>query len=322
MEESWRRWSSQERARLSLKTLQYSVCMSTHFLLKPLTVVSYHIREVRIFSLSSHNSQKSLLLVECCSDCYEPCTQLSPEGHVCHFMGNNLWIVWAGWAATSLMVWFYFHTVHYSGFLEYSDQPFETTTHLKYPQMMKLGRGEKCSTMAEPWVFCFPAWNIPVLKVILQTDVTLAGLELGLLTMKKGEFSRFLLQPQYAYGEMGCPPFIPAAAVVLYEVQILDYLDSGQVDDFITMSLVGRLQVLCLVLPTSDRSASLLHILKSLYFFAFIAQIRNGLWFLFSSSGAAEHRSYVHTSWSCQHTAELWQPFLQPEPILQCQRSL
>lgn len=155
MEESWRRWSSQERARLSPKTLQYSVCMSTHFLLKPLTVVSYHIREVRIFSLSSHNSQKSLLLVECCSDCYEPCTQLSPEGHVCHFMGNNLWIVWAGWAATSLMVWFYFHTVHYSGFLEYSDQPFETTTHLKYPQMMKLGRGEKCSTMAEPWVFLF-----------------------------------------------------------------------------------------------------------------------------------------------------------------------
>lgn len=98
--------------------------------------------------------------------------------------------------------------IHYSGFLEYSDQPFETTTHLKYPRMMKLGR-----------------------------DVTLAGLELGLLTMKKGEFSRFLLQPQYAYGEMGCPPFIPAAAVVLYEVQILDYLDSGQVDDFIAMSL-------------------------------------------------------------------------------------
>lgn len=107
--------------------------------------------------------------------------------------------------------------------------------------------------------------------------MTLAGLELGLLTMKKGEFSRFLLQPQYAYGEMGCPPFIPAAAVVLYEVQILDYLDSGQVDDFIAMSLVGKLQVLCLVLPTSDSSASLPHILKSLYFFAFIAQIRNSL---------------------------------------------
>ncbi|XP_068433157.1 inactive peptidyl-prolyl cis-trans isomerase FKBP6-like [Clinocottus analis] len=97
--------------------------------------------------------------------------------------------------------------IHYSGFLEYSDRPFETTTHLKYPRMMKLGR-----------------------------DVTLAGLEMGLLTMRKGEFSRFLFQPQYAYGDMGCPPLIPAAAVILYEIQILDFLDSAQVDDFITMS--------------------------------------------------------------------------------------
>ena len=73
------------------------------------------------------------------------------------------------------------------------------------------------------------------------TDLTLAGLELGLLTMRKGEFSRFLLQPCYAYGDMGCPPFIPAAAVVLYEVHILDFLDSGQVDEFIALSPVGAL---------------------------------------------------------------------------------
>ncbi|XP_074541121.1 inactive peptidyl-prolyl cis-trans isomerase FKBP6 isoform X3 [Halichoeres trimaculatus] len=97
--------------------------------------------------------------------------------------------------------------IHYSGFLEYSDQPFETTTRYKHPPMMKLGR-----------------------------DLTLAGLELGLLTMRKGEFSRFLFQPQYAYGDMGCPPFIPSSATVLYEVHILDFLDSGQVDDFIGMS--------------------------------------------------------------------------------------
>ncbi|XP_039981476.1 inactive peptidyl-prolyl cis-trans isomerase FKBP6 [Xiphias gladius] len=97
--------------------------------------------------------------------------------------------------------------IHYSAFLEYSDHPFETSTNFKYPQMMKLGR-----------------------------DVTLAGLEVGLLTMQKGEFSRFLFQPQYAYGDMGCPPSIPAAAVVLYEVQILDFLDSRQVDDFVALS--------------------------------------------------------------------------------------
>lgn len=88
-----------------------------------------------------------------------------------------------------------------------------------------------------------PGWKITLFEIIVKTDVTLAGLELGLLTMKKGEFSRFLFEPQYAYGDMGCPPFIPAAAVVLYEVQILDFLDSGQVDNFIALSPVGRLQM-------------------------------------------------------------------------------
>lgn len=78
------------------------------------------------------------------------------------------------------------------------------------------------------------------ISIIFKTDVTLGGLELGLMTMQKGEFSRFLFQPQYAFGEMGCPPFIPAAAVVLYEVQVLDFLDSGQVDDFIALSLVWK----------------------------------------------------------------------------------
>uniref|UniRef100_A0A8C2DGD1 peptidylprolyl isomerase n=1 Tax=Cyprinus carpio TaxID=7962 RepID=A0A8C2DGD1_CYPCA len=99
-------------------------------------------------------------------------------------------------------------SIHFSGFLEYSDTPFETTSHLKYPRMMKLGR-----------------------------DVTLYGLELGLLTMKKGEFSRFLFKPKYAYGDLGCPPHIPPLATVLYEVQVLDFLDSAQVDEFLDLSM-------------------------------------------------------------------------------------
>ncbi|XP_076021407.1 inactive peptidyl-prolyl cis-trans isomerase FKBP6 [Genypterus blacodes] len=97
--------------------------------------------------------------------------------------------------------------IHFSSFLDYSDQPFSTNTHHAHPRMMKLG-----------------------------TDMTLLGLELGLKTMCKGEFSRFLLQPAYAYGEMGCPPLIPPAATVLYEVQLIDFLDSGQVDDFLALS--------------------------------------------------------------------------------------
>ncbi|XP_062309887.1 inactive peptidyl-prolyl cis-trans isomerase FKBP6 isoform X1 [Osmerus eperlanus] len=98
-------------------------------------------------------------------------------------------------------------SIHFSGYLEYSDQPFETTNYMKYPRMMKLGR-----------------------------DITLCGLELGLLTMKKGEYSRFLLLPEYAYGEMGCPPLIPPMASILYEVQVLEFLDSAQVDEFFALS--------------------------------------------------------------------------------------
>uniref|UniRef100_A0A3P8RJP1 Uncharacterized protein n=1 Tax=Amphiprion percula TaxID=161767 RepID=A0A3P8RJP1_AMPPE len=39
--------------------------------------------------------------------------------------------------------------IHYSGFLEYSDQPFETTTNFRYPVMMKLGRGTRFFTQVE-----------------------------------------------------------------------------------------------------------------------------------------------------------------------------
>ncbi|MGH0148249.1 UNVERIFIED_CONTAM: hypothetical protein FKN15_045857 [Acipenser sinensis] len=74
---------------------------------------------------------------------------------------------------------------------------------MKFPRLMKLGK-----------------------------DVTLWGLEVGLLTMKKGEFSRFLFLPRYAYGRLGCPPLTPPSATVLFEVQLIDFLDSAEVDDF------------------------------------------------------------------------------------------
>lgn len=72
--------------------------------------------------------------------------------------------------------------------------------------------------------------------------MALYGLELGLLTMRKGEFSRFLLQPNYAYGGMGCPPLIPPMATVLFEVQVFDFFDSAQVDDFFSLTLVSTLR--------------------------------------------------------------------------------
>ncbi|XP_012685286.2 inactive peptidyl-prolyl cis-trans isomerase FKBP6 [Clupea harengus] len=98
-------------------------------------------------------------------------------------------------------------SVNLSGYLEYCDDPFETTKKLKHPRMMKLGR-----------------------------DVTLWGLEVGLLTMKKGELAHFLFKPKYAYGEMGCPPLIPSSATVFYEVHVIDFLDSAKVDEFFALA--------------------------------------------------------------------------------------
>ncbi|XP_069802045.1 inactive peptidyl-prolyl cis-trans isomerase FKBP6 isoform X1 [Dendropsophus ebraccatus] len=96
----------------------------------------------------------------------------------------------------------------FSGYLEHSDMPFETNRFRRFPQLMKLGE-----------------------------DVTLIGMELSVLSMQRGELSRFLYSPSYAYGTMGCPPLIPPAATVLFEIEMLDFLDTAESDDFCNLSL-------------------------------------------------------------------------------------
>ncbi|KFQ35533.1 Peptidyl-prolyl cis-trans isomerase FKBP6, partial [Merops nubicus] len=98
-------------------------------------------------------------------------------------------------------------TVKYSGYLEGSDEPFCTNGNSKFPELMKLGK-----------------------------DITLLGLEISLLTMRKGEAARFVFSPKYAYGPQGCPPLIPPEATVLFEVELLDFLDSADSDAFFELS--------------------------------------------------------------------------------------
>lgn len=61
-------------------------------------------------------------------------------------------------------------------------------------------------------------------------------MELAMPTMKKGEFSRFLFKPQYAYGVMGCPPRIPPNATIMFEMEVLDFLDTVESDEYFSMS--------------------------------------------------------------------------------------
>ncbi|NWW86170.1 FKBP6 isomerase, partial [Rhynochetos jubatus] len=97
--------------------------------------------------------------------------------------------------------------VKYSGYLEQQDEPFCTNCNSKSPGLMKLGQ-----------------------------DITLWGLEIGLLTMKKGEVARFVFMPGYAYGQRGCLPLIPPNATVLFEVEVLDFLDTNESDTFFELT--------------------------------------------------------------------------------------
>ncbi|NXC41750.1 FKBP6 isomerase, partial [Penelope pileata] len=97
--------------------------------------------------------------------------------------------------------------VKYSGYLEHTEQPFCTNCTKKLPRLMKIGE-----------------------------DITLGGLEIGLLTMKKGEVARFVFAPSYAYGQQGCPPLIPPNAMVLFEVELIDFLDSAESDTFFALT--------------------------------------------------------------------------------------
>ncbi|KAM8977081.1 inactive peptidyl-prolyl cis-trans isomerase FKBP6 [Pelodytes ibericus] len=97
--------------------------------------------------------------------------------------------------------------VKYSGYLEHADKPFDTNCFHRCPRLMKLG-----------------------------DDITLYGLEVGLLTMQKGELSRFLFSPKYAFGALGCPPLIPPSATVLFEVELLDFLDTAESDSFCSLT--------------------------------------------------------------------------------------
>ncbi|XP_068121967.1 inactive peptidyl-prolyl cis-trans isomerase FKBP6 isoform X2 [Hyperolius riggenbachi] len=101
--------------------------------------------------------------------------------------------------------------VKYSGFLENSDKPFDTNWYRQKPRMMKLGE-----------------------------DITLLGMEISLLTMQRGELSRFLYTPFYAFGALGCPPLIPPSSTVMFEIEVLDFLDTAEADHFCNLAPYQR----------------------------------------------------------------------------------
>ncbi|KAK3600787.1 hypothetical protein CHS0354_009218 [Potamilus streckersoni] len=49
------------------------------------------------------------------------------------------------------------------------------------------------------------------------------GWDMGIATMKKGEVAKFTIRPEYGYGRSGSPPKIPGNAVLIFEVELIDW---------------------------------------------------------------------------------------------------
>ncbi|KAA6401083.1 MAG: putative peptidyl-prolyl cis-trans isomerase [Streblomastix strix] len=57
----------------------------------------------------------------------------------------------------------------------------------------------------------------------LGVGQVIQGWDIGVASMKKGEISDLTLDPCVAYGERGSPPSIPANAVLVFHVELLDF---------------------------------------------------------------------------------------------------
>ncbi|CAK8696881.1 unnamed protein product [Clavelina lepadiformis] len=96
---------------------------------------------------------------------------------------------------------------HYNGYLEDLDEPFDSSRLRNKELQVTLGKSE----------------------IVL-------GLDIGIASMRKEEVARFLIQPSYGYGRMGCPPRIPGNATILFEVELLGFTDSALLDDYQELS--------------------------------------------------------------------------------------
>jgi len=102
-------------------------------------------------------------------------------------------------------------TIHYSLQLEGQDEPFDSSVLRGRPERYKLGDGQ-----------------------------IIDGLEIGVMSMKKGEKAQFLIDWMYAYGQFGCPPRIPAKTACMATVELLDFVEEGQAEALLAMDAEER----------------------------------------------------------------------------------
>ncbi|XP_066991724.2 inactive peptidyl-prolyl cis-trans isomerase FKBP6 isoform X2 [Anabrus simplex] len=97
--------------------------------------------------------------------------------------------------------------IHYNSYLEYADEPFDST----------FLRGRST-------------------KIRLNQGKLIPGLEIGIKTMKKAEIAQFLIHPDYGFGKFGVPPRIPPEAEILIHVELIRYLDNATISEMDALS--------------------------------------------------------------------------------------
>jgi len=70
--------------------------------------------------------------------------------------------------------------------------------------------------------------------------VLLPGIEIAILSMKKCEKSEYIIQPQLAYGPLGCPPRIPQNAALLVKIELMDFAEEGEAEAMLAVAPEDR----------------------------------------------------------------------------------
>ncbi|KAF5280813.1 hypothetical protein FQA39_LY17960 [Lamprigera yunnana] len=89
-------------------------------------------------------------------------------------------------------------SVHFNAYLEFNSEPFDSSYHRKKPHTFILNEGN-----------------------------TILGMEMAVQSMRMNEKSQFLIKPEYAYGPLGCLSRVPPDSTVLFEIELINFVDAG-----------------------------------------------------------------------------------------------
>ena len=101
--------------------------------------------------------------------------------------------------------------IHYNAFHEHAKTPFDSTRLRGQAQRFQLDNGD-----------------------------VIPGLDISVSTMKKKELSRFIIQPSYAFGHMGCGPRIPGKSPIMFEIELLNFFEAEGSERFFAMPYKER----------------------------------------------------------------------------------